>query len=358
MGKSILVISYVPSYNRQGYDFAACLRDAGYNVRLYQMNGVDDRQREVYGVRCVKPTGVFHKLKMLRNLLAFLVRTLFVGKSIVVCVGKPMLVLGGLYHVLFGSKLIWYSLEYSRLGLMDRWVYQSCVSGYVDVEEHRREAIFTQYGKKDASLVCYNMPHLLHDAIAGGRLRAFLRDKHGMTGKEKLVVYAGSYQKYACLENIVCASVSFPESWKLILMTYGLPGELGVGSKNCIVVPPVGGEEFYNWLADADCALLPYEDKEDFNVLNCSPQKIFDCYCVGVPYVASDRPIVKKVLACCPGAGAVCDFTCVNSIREAVIRVGEVKRRIGCKMQELHANRFNYDIMKSSFRDLIERVYA
>ena len=94
------------------------------------------------------------------------------------------------------------------------------------------------------------------------------------SGDEQLVIYAGSYQKYACLDNIICASASFPDNVKLILMAYGLPDGLCGMTDNCVVVPPVKGEEFYDWLADADCALLPYEDKADFNVLNCSPQKI------------------------------------------------------------------------------------
>ena len=356
MKKSVLIISYVPNYNRQGYDIADTLRGLGYPVRLYQMDGVTDEHKGVFGIRCVKPTGKFHKAIMVRNLLAFVFRTLFVPKAIVICVGKPLLCLGGFYSLVFGSKVIWYSLEYTQLGRMDRIVYQKCVSGYVDVEENRRNAVFSKYGAKTASLVCYNMPHLHKNPISGGALKSFLVEKHGFNGNELLVVYAGSYQKYACLENIVRASINFPENMKLVVMAYGLPDNLCAESNNCIAVPPVKGEEFYDWLADASCALLPYETDHDFNVLNCSPQKIFDCYCVGVPYVASNRPIVHKMLAIDTLAGEVCDFNDLGDILSKIQMVADRKAVAHEMMRQIHINRLNYDVMRIEFQRMMEYI--
>lgn len=357
MKKPVLIISYVPNYNRQGYDLADTLRDLGYPVRLYQMDGITDNQKGIFGIRCVKPTGRFHKLIMIRNLLAFVFKTLFVRKPIVICIGKPMLRLGGFYSLVFGSKLIWYSLEYQQLGMIDRMVYQKCVSGYIDVEENRRDAVFSQYGKKKASLICYNMPHLHKTPASGGALRRFLKEKYGFGGREQLVVYAGSYQKYAKLENIVDASRMFPGDRKLVLMTYGLPDAICGKSSNCIVVPPVKGEEFYNWLADADCALLPYETDSDFNVLNCSPQKIFDCYCVGVPYVASNRPIVNRVLSTDSSAGGVCDFTDTKDINFKIEMVIGRKAVVRDAMRKLHLNKFNYDVLQNEISSLVEKIF-
>jgi hypothetical protein len=353
MKKPVLIISYVPNYNRQGYDLADTLRDLGYPVRLYQMDGITDNQKGIFGIRCVKPTGRFHKLIMIRNLLAFVFKTLFVRKPIVICIGKPMLRLGGFYSLVFGSKLIWYSLEYSQLGIVDRIVYQKCVSGYIDVEENRRDAVFSQYGRKATSLVCYNMPHLHKTPILGGSLRKFLKEKYGFNGCEQLVVYAGSYQKYACLENIVRTSMNFPKNRKLVLMAYGLPDAICAKSDSCITVPPVKGEEFYAWLADADCALLPYETDDNFNVLNCSPQKIFDCYCVGVPYLASDRPIIRKVLHEYPSAGAVCNYTKVKDIEEQIDAIMVRKSAVRESMRTLHVEKFNYDQMLPHFKSLM-----
>lgn len=356
MKQPVLIISYVPNYNRQGYDIADTLRDLGYPVRLYQKDGITDKHNGVIGVPCVKPMGRFHKLSMLRNLMAFVFRTLFVRKSTIICVGEPMLSLGGFYSVIFGAKLIWYSLEYSQLGVIERLVYKKCVSGYIDVEENRRDAVFSQYGAKAVSLVCYNMPHLHKTPVSGGALRRYLAEKHGFSGNEQLVVYAGSYQKYACLENIVRASVNFHTDMKLVLMAYGLPGGICAESNNCIVVPPVTGEEFYNWLADADCALLPYETDHDFNVMNCSPQKIFDCYCVGVPYVASNRPIVNKILAVDASVGEVCDFNNPNDICSKIQMVSDRKAVVHEVMRQIHINKLNYDVMRIEFKRMMEDV--
>ena len=356
MKTSILIISYVPPYNRQGFDIAESLRSVGYDVRLYQMNGISDKSKNIIGVKCTKPHGAFHKFHMILNLMRFLFRTLFRKKDIVICIGKPMLILGGFYNIFFRSKLIWYSLEYSKLGALDRFVYQKCVSGYIDVEENRREAIFAEYGGKAKSLVCYNMPNLRTKSIIGGKLRNYLKKECGLIGDEQVIIYAGSYQSYACLDNIVKVSQSFDENRKLVLMMYGIPDHLKSLSKKCIVVPPVHGEDFYEWLSDADCALLPYESKDDFNVQNCSPQKIFDCYCVGVPYIASNRPLIRKCLAPYPDAGIVCDFTNIDDIKTKIetLLSSQLDRRT--TMQTLHKERFNYGVFREKTESLINSV--
>ena len=356
MKKSVLIISYVPNYNRQGYDFAECLRNTGYDVRLFQMDGVTDTEKGIIGIKCIKPHGVFHKFHMVRNLLVFLFKTVSAKKDIVVCIGKPMLMLGGFYNIFFGSKLVWYSLEYSRLSFVDRWVYKKCVTGYIDVEENRRDAIFAEYGKKQNAVVCYNMPHLHKTPIVGGRLRKYLKDVYGLSGEEQLVVYAGSFQKYSCLDNIVGASRGFPPSRKLILMVYGLPDVMKNYSPNCYVVPPVSGDDFYEWLVDADCALLPYECIDDYNVLNCSPQKLFDCYVVGVPYVASDRPIIREVLSAYPLCGRICDFTDVAIISREVNAAVQLKAKVAKEMRQLHRDRMNYDCLSGKLGACIKAV--
>lgn len=354
--KRILIISYVPPYNRQGEDLSAALKRSGYDVMLFQKDGETDRANNVYGVKCLMPKGTFHKLKMLWNMMKFMAVTIFVPKSIVVCIGKPMLVLAGLYRVVFGAKLVWYSLEYSKLGMVDRFVYQHFVKGYIDVEANRRDAIFAEYGKKEISLVCHNMPQLREKPPTGGRLREYIANIPGVESATKIVIYAGSYQKYACLGKIIEASQNFPENVKLVVMAYGIPEELKYLSPNCIFVPPVGGEAFYDWLADVDCALLPYESETDFNVMNCSPQKLFDCYVAGVPFVASDRPLVRRVLEADICAGELCDFTSGENIVGAVGKVINRKTIVSAGMRRLYLERFNYGAMSGRIADLFGQI--
>lgn len=354
--KRVLVISYVPPYNRQGYDLASCLRGAGHKVCLLQMNGVSIPSKGVVGVKCYKPQGAFHKLIMVVNFVKFAVCSFFRQKQIVVCVGKPMLPLGGIYHFLFGSKLVWYSLEYLKLGRIERFVYRHCVSGYIDVEENRMKAIFTEYGEKKNALVCHNMPPLHEMPVKGGALRKYLQEKFGDVADKRLVIYAGSYQEYACLDRIIDASKGFDEDVRLILMAYGLPKEMQSLSHKCIVVPPVGGDGFYDWLADADCALLPYEDEADFNVRNCSPQKLFDCYVVGVPYVASDRPIVRVVMGRYKMAGVLCTFSTASEIHDKINEAIRLKTLAGDAMRRLHIEEFNYNRMAGGVERLVANL--
>ncbi len=354
--KKVLVISYVPPYNRQGYDFGECLRRNGYRVLLFQMDGITDAENGIVGVKCIKPHGFLHLIHMLRNFLVFFFKTVFVGKDIVVCIGRPMLVLGGIYNLLCRSKLIWYSLEYTNLGLIDKFIYKKCVSGYVDVEVNRMKKIFNQNGEKRNALVCHNMPPLHELPPKGGALRKYLKENRREIADKRLVIYAGSYQKYACIETIINASRRFDEDTRLVVMSYGLPEEIQSLSPKCIVVPPVKGDGFYDWLADADCALLPYEDDADFNVRNCSPQKLFDCYVVGVPYVASDRPIIREVLGAYPLCGQICNFTDTNDIMQKIKMVISVKSNVTEKMYRLHAEEFNYNKMSDRLRSMVDAM--
>ena len=120
--KSVLIISYVPPYNRQGRDLAECLCENGYDASLVQMNGATDKTKKVFGVKCIPPKGIFHKAIMLWNIARFVQKSLLLPKDIVVVVGKPALGVGGLFSLVFRSKLVWYSLEFSRLVCLDRFV--------------------------------------------------------------------------------------------------------------------------------------------------------------------------------------------------------------------------------------------
>lgn len=353
--RKVLIISYVPPYNRQGYDLAESLRNSGFSVRLFQQDGEDNAEKQIKGIKIIRAHGFFHKVHSLHNFLAFFFNTLFFSKQIVICVGRPMLVLGAIYKIVFGAKLIWYSLEFTNLRWLDRFIYRNCVSGYIDVEENRQRAIFNQYGDKSAALVIYNMPHYM-DEVIGGKLRSYLATKYKVQSDEKLIVFAGSYQTYACPETMLAASKMFGQGRRLIMMLFGCPDDFKSDNDQCIIIPPVRGAEFYEWLKDADCALLPYEDECDFNVMNCSPQKIFDCFAVGIPFVVSDRPIARKLYSDLPSCCVFCDFTDPDDIVKKVNVAVDLKSEVSGKMIALHHSKYNYDNMSNSICELIEKV--
>lgn len=343
--RGVLIVSYVPAYNRQGRDLNDLLQSLGFDSVLVQLDGETDVGRNRYGVNGIKPKGAFHKFIMLWNAIRFCYTAFCHRRSIVVGVGRPSLIVCAFSRIFFARKIVWYSLEFAMLGAVDKWIYKRLVAAYIDVEENRLRKFSEHYGEKSRVLVINNMP-LLHDLpVRGGKLIAYLKG-HGvdLTGK-RIVIYAGSYQTYACIDSILAASELLPDNMLVVLMAFGIAPDIATQYCKCVVIPPVHGEGFYDWLADADCSLLPYESTSDFNVQNCSPQKIFDCYLVGVPYVASDRPIIRKVLSIMPEAGMVCNFTTPDSIAAAIRIVSSRRSQVRERMESLHRNRFNYGVM-------------
>lgn len=342
---NVCIIAGLFGNNRQGFDMAEALRRYGHKVRLVQYaNGSDVKVGNI-GVGFLRPHGIFSKFHVAVNLMRVVAHSLFCRKDVVVCIGSSLLIIGAFYKLFFRSDLVYYSLEYQHYNRLKAWIVTRLVDRYIDVEHNRLQRVFSDLGVHKSYMVLHNFPSKVHRALHSGLLRSYLREHYGLLGGEKLIVYAGSYQRYACIENIVAASKSFPENYKLILMmAWGLPEQFDYDPKKCIFVPPQSGMAFFDWLSDADCALLPYESEDDFNVLNCSPQKLFDCYLVGVPYVASSRPLICQVLDQFKGAGVLCDFTSVDSILKA-IKHGLVLKSPQCTdaMHKLYLAEYNYD---------------
>lgn len=344
--KHILILSYVPFYNRQGFDLHECLLKAGCKSRLLQLDAKTDKAKGVFGVKQTKPHGRWPSVHMLLNMARFLLRAIFVRRDVIVAIGRPSLLLVKVLSLFSRCKVIYYSLEYSVFSGRDKAIIRKCVDKIIDVEENRLERLLKDNALSVSSMVVYNMPHL-HALPKGGKLHKYLKETRGIPVTAKVAVYAGSYQSYACVNQIIEAARKLPAGAYVVFMTYNLPKNVkDLAPGNVIVVPPVSGDEFYEWLADADCALLPYESESDFNVQYCSPQKIFDCYLVGVPFVASVRPIVMNTIAASPSVAESCDFNNPEMISNAIVKIFQACRAdVREAMRKLHVSRFNYDLL-------------
>lgn len=341
--KRIVILSYVPVYNRQGYDLVDVLRANKVNATLLQLGGVSDEKSGVVGIRLSRPRGWFHSFYVALNLLRFMAHSLFVRKDVVVCIGRASLVLGGLYKKLLGCMVVYYALEYQRRwSRIDRWIITHCVDKWIDVEQNRLSKTMEDLRVDLPAIVVHNMPRV-HAEPHGGKLRRALAERYGCPPDAKIAIYAGSRQVYSCLDVIARASDLLPMNSYVVAMAFGLDLQVPAIHKRFLTLPPVRGDAFYEWLADADVALLPYESTDDFNVQNCSPQKIFDCYLAGVPYVASKRPIISTVLALDPTVGTTCDFTNACEVASSIDKMMGVKA-VKCKdMMMMHMTKLNYD---------------
>lgn len=342
--KNVLIVCNLFGNNRQGYDLASVLREKGCHVRLVQYADTSDSTIGDLGVRFVQPHGIFSKIHVLSNLLRVFLKSFSARRDIVVCIGRPLLVDAVVLAALAGAELVYYSLEYGHYTWLQSWIMRHCVRRYMDVEETRRVRVYKEVNLSVPWQIIYNLPILSNQVCAAGGLREYLRMNKGLRGTEKIVLYAGSYQVYSCLETIYAASSMFPDDVVLIYMVArGLPESCNQDTNKCKIVPSQSGQTFFDWLSDADCLLLPYESEDDFNVQNCSPQKLFDCYRAGVPYLASNRPLIRKVNERFVGAGMLCDFTNVHSIIEGVTRAIFLKKpETIAAMRKLYREEFNY----------------
>lgn len=352
---NVLIICNLFGNNRQGYDLAHILREDGCRVRLVQYADTSEPKIGNFGVRYIKPHGLFSKFHVLFNILRIFFRGLTARRDIVVCIGSPLLVGAAILAMFSRSKLVYYSLEYCRYTKMQSWVLKHCVNRLIDVEESRRERMIEDFQLNIPSMIMYNLPILSNQACTPGGLRRYLVSEKGLKGTEKLVLYAGSYQSYACLETIYAASEKFPEDIILVYMVArGLPNGCNQDTEKCKIVPAQSGQTFFDWLSDADCLLLPYETDDDFNVKYCSPQKLFDCYRVGVPYIGSDRPLIRKIHTEYPEAGIFCSFREIDSIVESVSK-GVVLKTVDVtgKMEKMYREKYNYSMHKDRLVDFI-----
>lgn len=351
---NIIIISLIPSYNRQGRDLYSYLRIRGFAPWLLQYDCKDDRGRCQLGVHYIKPKGIFSKFYVLRHVLCGFLKVLSCSGDVVVAINQVSLWVGVLCRVFLGCRVVYYSLEYSRPSRLMRLLMRYCVNAYIDVEENRMQRFMRECRATLPSYVINNMP--MHEAgkASGGLLKSFLERTISFQSDRKVVIYAGSFQSYAQLPLIIAAVEDLSKQLVLVLMTYNLPDGLKEKLPGNVVVAPCVANGFYHWLSDADLALLPYEDGFDFNVLNCSPQKLFDCYACGVPYLASNRPLIRKTLAVYPSAGRLVDFSNKQMISSVLLESLNMKTdECTSHMKALFDQRFHYEAQADCWQSVL-----
>lgn len=305
----ITVVTLAPGRNRQGADLAKVLADSGYGVTLIQPDRGDtppDAQYKVseiplllrWGQRMYGIPGA----SMFMICWALTIGVLRAGGRGVIALHFPCLVAACIVSLVSRRKVIYYAVEVSKgwqawlEGLLCRY-FCAMVLG---VEENRLNYLRKRIRRPIDSGIIINAPRRGVERPKGGALRADLRMRGLLGEKTKIVLYHGSYQRYSRLEKIVEFSKNWEPNCLLILMIGGnvpdsfhdLVAKHQISAK---ILPPVAHRFLYDWVADADIGLLPYEDEGSFEVRYCSPQKLFDFLACGVPFLGSKRPLIEEV---------------------------------------------------------------
>jgi glycosyltransferase involved in cell wall biosynthesis len=130
------------------------------------------------------------------------------------------------------------------------------------------------------------------------------------------------------------------------------------------VLDPVPPAELLPWVASADVGGVLIQ-RSTLNHYLSTPNKLFECLAAGIPVVASDFPMMRRIVAANPGGplGAVCDPSSVGDVAAALRSVLELDPR---EAQSLRARsldaaheRWNWETESASltglYADLIDR---
>ncbi|OGZ02433.1 MAG: hypothetical protein A2430_02050 [Candidatus Liptonbacteria bacterium RIFOXYC1_FULL_36_8] len=139
-----------------------------------------------------------------------------------------------------------------------------------------------------------------------------IREKFGIKEGEKIVMYAGSLQKWKGVDVLIKSIFNFrfliskKEKIKVKLIIIGngeerknlekLVKELDLESK-VIFVGLVEKKKIPSYMKAADVLVLPNSGKEKISRIYTSPLKMFEYMAAGVPIVASDLPSIREVLS-------------------------------------------------------------
>lgn len=117
----------------------------------------------------------------------------------------------------------------------------------------------------------------------------------GLTPERKILLFQGGLHPYRGIEILLEAARDLPAPWAIVFMGDGplarviaarLP-QSGTGPKTLVLLPSVPNTTLRAWTSGASLGIIPYENK-GFNHLYCTPNKLWEYPCAGVPILASD----------------------------------------------------------------------
>lgn len=185
------------------------------------------------------------------------------------------------------------------------------VNGLIAAELTRRYSI--------APTVVMNCPPLAHPPIP--RLTSPLRSVLGL-GTRKVVLYHGQITPAKVRSSLEAVQHLDPDVALVLLGQNSMAGWLREWTGNpslrgrIFVHPPVPTSDLPAWIAGADVGVVAFR-AESLNYYLSAPNKLFECLNAGVPVVASDFPVLRKIVVS-RDLGRLCDPEDPRSVALAV----------------------------------------
>lgn len=340
-----------PACNRQATDIGIAFAKRGAIVRTHTSWDCSDEPNQCCGV-AERILSWFPHGRGLGRACDFARSVGLPATDVLVCVNYPSLLAAPPLAALRRPKVIYYCLETvkDKMGIaIETSVCRRLSAVVLLPEENRARALQSRLEGRCSVHVVPNVPYLRTDVASRGRLRDYVAAR--LHRKDlTIVIYSGVYHSYNRIEQIVASSAVWPSTTCLVLMLAGLyPNKLSdavrASQNRAIIVPPVGTGEVFDWIADADIGLLPYEDEDDINVRYCAPQKLFDYVACGIPFIGSCRPSIEAI-ANEVGCGLCIDMTDGAALAAAVKALGSdstLRSVMAEKARKAHVEKYNYE---------------
>jgi glycosyltransferase involved in cell wall biosynthesis len=198
--------------------------------------------------------------------------------------------------------------------------------------------------------------------------RERIRQAAGISRDSPVVLYHGAFGAHRGIEQLT-DSLKEPgmEDVHLILLGFGAVERLGVDPDDSAfagrlhVLEAVPPEELLGWVTGADVDAMALQHSS-LNHWLCTPNKLWESLAAGVPVVASDFPVMHKIILADPSGplGAVCDpvdpSSIASAIRSIIDQSAEEKRVLRQRCLDAAHDRWNWETESARLIELYDSL--
>lgn len=331
--KKVLMVTYdSPNIDRRIYLFADALQDAGYDVsiltpyaqdevgyehikviNLVEKNSITNVTSLIFikeTLRKILPTKIFGMIRDLyrllftkdgyiQNLDAMINKAVTLKADFYIANDLPTLPIVKACIEQNSGKFIYDAHEYflgqdvfskkqkENLGQIEKSIFPM-VDFFITVNDDIRKLFFEMYGEKKSEII-FNATKCSCDE------KEYLHDMIGIDRNERILLYQGGFIEKRKLENLIHIAKHL-NNCKLVMLGWGttekqlknLAEDLGLLDEKVFFVPKISQKELISYTSSATIGIIPY-DGYDLNTKYCTPNKLFEFVCAGIPVVHNDN---------------------------------------------------------------------
>lgn len=331
--KKILMVTYdSPNIDRRIYLFADTLQKAGYSVsiltpyaqeevgfehinviNLVEKNSITNVTSSIFikeTLRKILPMKIFGMVRDLyrliftkdgyiQNLDSMINKAVSIKADYYIANDLPTLPIvkacieqnGGKFiydaHEFFLGQDVFSKRQKENLEQIEKSIFPM-VDFFITVNDDIRKLFFEKYGEKKSEII-------FNATKCNCEEKKYLHDLIGIDRNEKILLYQGGFIEKRKLENLIYISKYLNNS-KLVMLGWGttekqlknLAEDLGVFDKKVFFVPKISQKELVSYTSSATIGIIPY-DGYDLNTKYCTPNKLFEFVCAGIPIVHNDN---------------------------------------------------------------------